>query len=347
MNLFWLRGDILKNNKILIIGGAGYIGSVLTDYLLEKDYQVRSFDLFIYNHNQTILPYFHKPGYEFFYGDHTDSKAVEKVLEGISHVILLAGLVGDPITTKYPKESEKINHDGMLNLIDLLNGKGLERVIFVSTCSNYGLIENDSLADENHELKPLSLYAKAKVAIEKYLLSLKDKVDYSPTILRFATAFGLSTRMRFDLTVSEFARELFMGKELLVYDANTWRPYCHVQDFAIVINKVLEASLDKVAFEVFNAGGEINNYTKQMIVDSIISFLPDAKIKYKEHGTDPRNYRVAFNKIQEILSFEPKFTINDGIKELINALKQHLFDNVEQNKNFYGNYSIDYNVSIT
>ena len=129
-------------------------------------------------------------------------------------------------------------------------------MIFISTCSNYGIIEEGSLADEDFELKPLSLYAKSKVSAERFLLAQAGNVDYAATVLRFATAFGLAPRMRFDLTVNEFVKDLYEKGEILVYDADTWRPYCHVNDFARLVRVVLEAPSDAINFEVFNAGGE-------------------------------------------------------------------------------------------
>ena len=135
------------------------------------------------------------------------------------------------------------------------------------------------------------------------------------------------------------------GNELLVYDAHTWRPYCHVKDFARLIQIVIEAPTKEVSFEVFNAGGEINNATKQMIVDSILKIIPDGKVKYQEYGSDPRNYRVNFKKVKTVLGFEPKYTIQDGIDELVDAMDNHIFDHVDENKNFHGNYEIDYRVS--
>jgi nucleoside-diphosphate-sugar epimerase len=327
---------------ILIIGGAGYIGTVLTEHFLAAGYQVRSLDLFLYKNNHCVLPYLGREGYESNYGDLCDESVLKNALKGITDVVLLAGLVGDPITKKYPETSQAINDVGIKNCIDQLNGIGLEHLIFVSTCSNYGLIEGEQLADENFELKPLSFYAKSKVASEQYIMSLKGKVDYTPTVLRFATAFGLSTRMRFDLTVSEFTRELALGRELLVYDANTWRPYCHVRDFGRLIDLVFQAPIAKVAFEVFNAGGEVNNYTKQGIVDAIMEQLPNAKVKYKEHGVDPRNYRVNFTKVKKVLNFEPKYTVLDGIKEVLTAFENHVFEHVDDQRNLYGNYELEY-----
>jgi len=276
------------------------------------------------------------------YGDLCDPEDMQRALDGITDVILLAGLVGDPITKKYPEASLAVNNIGIKNCIDQLNGLGLEHLVFVSTCSNYGLVEDDQLADEKFELKPLSLYAKSKVAIEQYIMGLNGNVDFTPTVLRFATAFGLSTRMRFDLTVSEFTRELVLGRELLVYDTNTWRPYCHVRDFGRLIDLVFQVPAEKVAFEVFNAGGEVNNYTKQGIVDAILEQLPNAQVKYKEHGVDPRNYRVDFSKVKKILDFEPKYTIPDGIKEVLIAFENHVFDHVDDQRNVFGNYELQY-----
>jgi len=276
------------------------------------------------------------------YGDIVDPEFIGKVLDGVECVIVLSGLVGDPITKKYPEESALINDQGVKNIIDRCAELNIDKFIFVSTCSNYGFIESDDIADEEYMLNPLSLYAKSKVNAEKYILSLKGKTGMYPTILRFATAFGLSPRMRFDLTISEFTRDLAMGKELLVYDAHTWRPYCHVQDFARLIQMVIEAQTETVSFEVFNAGGDVNNATKLMIVDIILEKIPDGMVHYQDHGSDPRNYRVNFEKVKSILGFEPEYTIQDGIDELIEAINNHVFDNVDENKNFFGNYEIRY-----
>ncbi len=271
-----------------------------------------------------------------------DSGFIKKALDGVECVIVLSGLVGDPITKKYPEESALINDQGVKNIIDRCAELNIDKFIFVSTCSNYGFIESDDIADEEYMLNSLSLYAKSKVNAEKYILSLKGKTGMNPTILRFATAFGLSPRMRFDLTVSEFTRDLAMGKELLVYDAHTWRPYCHVQDFARLIQMVIEAQTETVSFEVFNAGGDVNNATKLMIVDIILEKIPDGMVHYQDHGSDPRNYRVNFEKVKSILGFEPEYTIQDGIDELIETINNHVFDNVDENKNFFGNYEIRY-----
>lgn len=328
--------------SILLVGGAGYIGSVLTKHLLDAGYKVTCLDLFLYENNMCVTPYLSDPNYRLVYGDLRDDAVRRNALAGVTDVVLLAGLVGDPITKKYPEASKAINDEGILRCIDSLDGFGLDRVVFVSTCSNYGLIESDTLADESFPLSPLSPYAISKVAAEQHLLGKEGKVDYAATILRFATAFGLSPRMRFDLTVNEFTREVALGRELVVFDAHTWRPYCHVKDFSRLIQLVIEAPRDRVAFEVFNAGGEVNNSTKQGIVDTILEFVPDAKVRYREHGSDPRNYRVDFGKIRKALGFQPDYTVRDGVRELMEAISSHIFDRADSMRNFHGNYEIEY-----
>ncbi len=331
-----------SQRQVLIFGAGGYIGPVVTDHLLESGYKVRALDVFLFNTQSVLAGFSANPDFDLVTGDHCDAALVGEALDGVSDVIILSGLVGDPITRKYPEAAKKINDDGMRALIGLCAGRGLDRVIFISTCSNYGLIKDNELADEDFDLNPLSLYAKAKVAMERELLGLEGRVDFHPIVLRFATAFGLAPRMRFDLTVSQFTRDMALGRDMLVYDAQTWRPYCHVKDFGEVIRRVLEAPESDVAFEVFNAGGDANNFTKQMIVDAILKALPEAKVEYQEHGEDPRNYRVDFSKIRDRLGFEPKHTVGDGIAELIDALKQGQFADVDDNLNFHGNYEINY-----
>ena len=332
----------LKSRRVLLVGGAGYIGTPLTSYLLSRGYEVRCLDLLLYENMNCVTPYLGHPAYSFASGDVADVTAVEAALAGVTDVIILAGLVGDPITKQYPNEHQTINEDGLARLIDRLDGRGLNKVVMVSTCSNYGEIPDGALADEDYPLNPLSLYSKAKVAREIQILSGADKVDYCATVLRFATAFGLSARMRFDLTVSEFTRDLFSGTLLQVYDAETWRPYCHVRDFGRALARVLEMPADAVAFEVFNAGGDTNNYTKKMIVEAVHRNLPDSQYEFVAGGADRRNYKVSFKKIRDRLHFEPEVTVEQGVVELIAALRQGFFADYGQRLCFYRNHQIHY-----
>jgi len=261
-------------------------------------------------------------------------------LKDITDVVLLAALVGDPICKKYADLAKKVNLEYSKKLLKLLNNKSIDRFIFTSTCSNYGLRNNDTLADETSELNPQSLYAETKVEFEKYILNNIKSLDYSSTILRLATAFGISNRMRFDLTISEFTRELALGKELLVFDENTWRPYCHISDISDAILKVLESPKEIVSGQIFNVGSNKENYTKKMIIELIQKYIDKPSIKYKQGGFDPRNYRVSFNKIRNVLSYETQNTAEESIKNVINAVKNNLYSDVDARKYFYGNYFI-------
>ncbi len=330
----------LDKKRILLVGGEGYIGNVLTRELLKKNSNIVSFDNLIYRHDSLIEDKKSLNNYKFINASITNINDIKKNLNDVDAVIILAGLVGDPITKKYPKESNLINLLGIKNIIDESIKAKIKKIVFISTCSNYGLIKENEIADEKHILKPLSIYAESKVNIENYLMSLKDKTDCCITILRFATAFGLSERMRFDLTLNEFVRNLYMGNELVVYDSDTWRPYCHVKDFARLIIKVLSSDDDKTNFQIFNAGGDQNNSTKKMLVNKILHYIPSGKVTFQEKGNDPRNYRVNFQKVREILDFEIEYNIDFGITEIINALKENKFSDIEKNINFYGNYEI-------
>jgi nucleoside-diphosphate-sugar epimerase len=323
---------------ILLIGGAGYIGTVITKYFLDQNIKVRVLDNLIYGNKNATEPFLKIDNFSFVKGDLCHQSDVLNSLDGITDVIILGGLVGDPITKKYPELNNKINDVGVKNCIDALNNKNLKKVIFVSTCSNYGLINDNQIADENFELKPLSLYAKAKVEIEKFILDKKkDKIDYEPVILRFATAFGPSPRMRFDLTINEFIYELLSGKELLVFDPDTWRPYCHVIDFARLTSEIILNCNQDLSFEIFNAGSDINNFTKRGLVNLIADKIDGSKIKFKDGDVDPRNYRVNFQKLETKLNFKTKHNVKDEINEIINFIKLNNF----KEKNLFGNYKIN------
>ena len=328
----------MKKN-ILLIGGAGYIGTVLAKHLLLDNYKVKCLDNLIYNQKECLNGFLKNKNFEFINIDIRNKNLLKEYFNEVNSVVLLAGLVGDPISKKYPEISKEINLNGVLNVIDICEEKKIERLIFTSTCSNYGITNAKKKADENHELNPLSSYAMAKVEIEKYLINLSKKSSVKPVILRFATAFGLSPRMRFDLTVNEFTKEIALEKELVVYDPNTWRPYCHTEDFAYLINKVISTDLDKVAFEIFNVGDNENNFTKQMIVDEILKFYPRGKVKYLDKGVDERNYMVDFSKVNSVLEFKPKYSVKKGIEELILAINRNTFN--LQNNNQFGNYYLN------
>jgi nucleoside-diphosphate-sugar epimerase len=335
------KKGIFRNRHILIIGGAGYIGSVLTRKLLSKGYKVKVLDKLLYDNGISISDLMEDDSFSFIFGDFGDDKLLESALTNITDVVLLAALVGDPICKKYPELAKKTNLDYPKQLVQILKGKNINKFIFTSTCSNYGVMADDTLANEDSELNPKSLYAETKVEFERYIFDNLANLDYSPTILRLSTAFGMSNRMRFDLTISEFTKDLAIGKELVVYDENTWRPYCNVSDISNAIIKVLETPKEKVFGQVFNIGSENNNYTKMMILELIKKHLNNTKIEYKKGGFDLRNYRVSFDKAKNILDYNTHFTAEDSIKQIICAIENKLFNDIEIRKNFYGNYEIN------
>jgi nucleoside-diphosphate-sugar epimerase len=249
-------------------------------------------------------------------------------------VIHLAAIVGDPACKLYSDLANKTNWESSKWLLEKSKSSGVSRFIFASTCSNYGKMENpEAYVDENSKLAPVSLYAELKVKFEKYMLNEIDKKDdFSPTSLRFSTVYGLSSRMRFDLTVNEFTKDLALGKELIVFGEQFWRPYCHVKDFSNAFITTLESPKEKVAYNVFNVGDTKENYTKQMIVNEIKKVLPNSKIKYVAKNDDPRDYRVNCDKIKKELDFKISMTVPDGIMEIKRVIQENLIKDPEDQK---------------
>lgn len=308
------------HQKILVTGGAGYIGSVLTRQLLEKGYKVRVLDSLMYG-GEPIIDLFNNPQFEFVKGDVRDRAVVSMAMEGIDCVAHLAAIVGDPACAQNPELARGTNLEGSQLLYEVANSKGVKKFVFASTCSNYGKMDNpDEYVHEGSKLAPVSLYAETKVAVEQFLLSQPQSNSCKPTCLRFSTVYGLSLRPRFDLTVNEFAKELTLGRELTIFGEQFWRPYCHVYDLARSVVSVIEADADLVAFDVFNVGDTEENYQKKMIIDEIRKVLPESKINYVQKNEDPRDYRVSFEKIKTKLGFELKFKVPDGIMQIKKVL---------------------------
>ena len=328
--------------KILILGGSGYIGTVLINEILKKKIKVINIDNHLFGndiHNQDHIKHGDE-NYEFINSNISEIEKFDKKLNGVSDVVILAAIVGDPLSKKYPDLTIKINEEYIINCLNYLNKKDVNRVIFVSTCSNYGLIKDNEIADENFALNPLSIYAKSKVNIENYIQSKKKLFNFSPVILRFATAFGLSPRMRFDLTVNEFTIDLFFKKALEVYDAETWRPYFHTKDFANTILRIIDIDKKLIKNEVFNVGVDDNNATKNDILKIIGDFVDISRVKILTKGKDKRNYKVSFKKINQLIKLNDVMSIKDGVSEISNDFKLGKFDNYLDSKHLYGNYII-------
>ncbi len=310
----------LKNKKVLVTGGAGYIGSVLVRLLLEDGYHVRILDMLMFG-GEPVIDLLDHDRIEFLKGDVREEADVRKALEGIDYVAHLAAIVGDPACAKQPDLARSINLDGTRMVYDLANEMSVQKFVFASTCSNYGKMKDpNAFVREDSELAPVSLYAETKVEIEKYLLGQDKNNTCKPTCLRFSTVYGLSSRIRFDLTVNEFTRELALGRELVIFGEQFWRPYCHVRDLSRSVIAVFNATDEQVAFDVFNVGDTNENYTKQMIVNEISDQIPDANISYVKKDEDPRDYRVNFDKIRDKLDFRITMRVPDGIRTIKQAL---------------------------
>ena len=268
-----------------------------------------------------IIDLLNDDDFQFMKGDVRSEEDVRKALKGIDYVVHLAAIVGDPACAKEPELTNSVNLEGSKRMYDLANEFGVKRLVFASTCSNYGKMEDpDSFVDEDSTLAPVSLYAETKVAVEKYLLGQPHSNRCKPISLRFSTVYGLSPRPRFDLTVNEFTKELALGRELVVFGEQFWRPYCHVVDLCRSVIAVLEADEDTVAFDVFNVGDTKENYQKQMIIDEIVKQLPGSRVRYVAKNEDPRDYRVSFEKIKDRLGFKITKTVPDGIRQIIQVI---------------------------
>ncbi len=326
--------------QILVVGGAGYIGSVLTRELLAAGHAVRVLDSLLYGNGASLAAVAEHPSFGFLRGDVRSPEDVRRALDDVGEVVLLAALVGDPVCKANPELAEETNVGGARVLLEAAAEAGVERFVFASTCSNYGL-RGDEPAREQDELHPLSLYAETKVQMEREVLAAAADAPFEATVLRVATAYGISPRMRFDLTISEFTRELALGRTLEVYDADTWRPYCHIADTSTAISLVLESAPELVAGEVFNVGGEEGNYTKRMVVDTALGALGgEGEVAFTEGGADARNYRVDFSKISETLGFHPRHSVPDSVARLASAIRAGMFPSVESNPLFHLNYEL-------
>jgi nucleoside-diphosphate-sugar epimerase len=308
---------------ILVTGGAGYLGSVLCERLLRSGHAVRAFDALLHG-GRSLLGLAGREGFEFVRGDVRDGGALRAALDGVDAVVHLAAIVGDPACAKEPELARAVNLDASLALFEAARDAGASRFAFASTCSNYGrMVDTSVLATESHELRPVSLYAETKVGVEQTLLAAPAQ-PISATVLRLSTLYGLSPRMRFDLTVNEFVKELVVHRKLVVFGEQFWRPYVHVVDAARAFQTVLEAPAERVAGQVFNVGDTRENYRKADLLELMAERIPGADVQRVHKTEDPRDYRVSFERIRERLGFAVTKRVPDGIEEIATALETGL-----------------------
>jgi len=313
-----------KRDLVVVTGGAGYIGSSLCPLLLRQGYRVRVIDSLLYGRD-TVLKLVTHSRFELVEGDVRDRKKVRECLRGAHAVVHLAALVGDKLCDKNRATAIAINYDATRDLVSSCLREGVKRFVFSSTSSNYGVMDTSRPATEESVLNPVSLYAETKVDCEKHILEVKEK-GFSPVIFRFASGFGVSGRIRFDLTVNSFSYEAWRDNEIIVFAANTWRPYIHVHDMARVLRLGVAAPDAKVKKQVFNAGADIMNYMKSDIALMLKDNVPGLKVSSIEKK-DNRTYRLDFSKIRKTLKFRPTRSIADGIQGLLETFRAGLVSN--------------------
>ena len=293
--------------RILITGGAGYLGSKLTETLLSQGHNVIVYDNLFFG-SSGVIPFLDNPKYKLIKDTITNFELIESVVRGADYVIHLAAIVGEPSCKQYESSAYAIN-TGATNWISECAYKYDVPLLFLSTCSNYG--KTDKVVTENSSLEPLGLYADSKIQAEEIIL------DNKQLVLRMSTLFGVSYRVRYDITINEFVYQYYKDKLLKVYGEDTWRPYLHVQDACNMIIQCMEKDLHGV----YNTGFNDLNYQKKEIVNTIVDYLGEGKLEYVKFD-DPRDYRVNFDKIQKELSYQYQFSLEDGIRELYEEIQK-------------------------
>jgi nucleoside-diphosphate-sugar epimerase len=312
----------MKGN-VLVTGGAGYIGMLTVDELLLAGFGVSVLDALLHGQDE-LAGALEARGVPVLRADVRDEAARRRSLAGADAVVHLAAIVGDPACARDPQRSQEVNVEASRALIAEARAVGAQRLVFASTCSNYGRMSDQTIAlDEGAALAPVSLYAEQKVAVERMLLD--GAAAPAATCLRFATVYGVAPRMRFDLTVNEFSRDLWADRELQVFGEQFWRPYVHVRDAARAIRTVLEAPLEQVAGEVFNVGDSSENYRKLDLVRIVREHTDRGTVSFVRRKEDPRDYKVAFDKIARRLGFATTRAVPDGVAEVLAALDAGTF----------------------
>jgi nucleoside-diphosphate-sugar epimerase len=333
----------MTDRHILITGGAGYIGSLLTSELLRANYSVTVLDSLLFG-GESIVPFLYHPNFHFVKTDVTEPRSIKDALkagwrrpDAIVHLAAIVGwpacqAVGREVAWRYNVEATK---SAFGQAVDL----GVDRFVFASTYSSYGLSPEDAPLTEESPLSPHSLYAETKVAAEEFLLSQKDAAC-APLLFRLATLYGISPRTRFDLLVNQFVLDAFARRDLIIYQRGYSRSFVHIRDAVRGMILGLEAERSKICGEIFNLGTEGGNYSKDDIVRLILKRMPETVVEYKNltFGGDVRDITVSFAKIKQVLGFKTTLNVDDGVRELLFALKtgiiQHPTDEKYRNARF-------------
>lgn len=303
--------------RVLVTGGAGFIGSHLTRLLLDRGYQVRVLDRFDYGRNG--LANLRHPRLEIVQGDICNTRDLYQAMRDVDGVIALAAIVGDPACNLDPEETVNLNYTATKLLVDACNFHGVRRLVFASSCSVYGA-SNQDLLTERSRLNPVSLYARTRVLSENIIFDRYDEVE--PVVLRLSTVFGLSPRMRFDLVVNTLTVRAVVDGKISIFGGDQWRPNVHCRDAARAFMMALEAPARVVAGEIFNVGGESLNHKIGEIGKIVARTVGDVDVAIQDEINDPRDYRVGFEKIRRAFGFVPEMSVEDGVREVAEAVRR-------------------------
>lgn len=322
-------GSEPAQRHILVTGGAGYIGSLLTGELLRVGYRVTVLDDLLFG-GESLLAYMAHPDFHFVKTNIWEPRAVRNAVRddwsrpaAVVHLAAIAGFpacqaVGRQVAWRYNVEATQQVYEQAVEL-------GVGRFIYASTYSNYGLSPDGNPVTEDTPLNPQSLYAETKIAAERYLLGQASN-PCAPLIFRLATLYGISPRTRFDMIVNQFILEAYTRRELLIYQRGYSRSFMHIRDAVRGILLGLKAPEADIRGQVYNLGTKGGNATKDQVVSLILKRLPETVVRYKDmtFGGDMRDISVSFEKVQSRLGFEAAYTLDDGVREVLYALRTGL-----------------------
>jgi nucleoside-diphosphate-sugar epimerase len=305
-----------RERAVLVIGGAGYIGSALLPKLLAEGYGVRVLDLFLYG-TSPIAAVLGHPKLEMIRADFRRVDALVAAMQGVDHLVHLGGIVGDPACAIDEDLTIDVNLAATRLVGEVAKGNGVKHFMFASTCSVYGA--SDEVLTENSALNPLSLYARSKAASEKLLLGMADD-RFTPVIVRFGTIYGLSGRTRFDLVVNLLAAKAVFDGCITVFGGDQWRPFLHVDDAALAVGQLLSLPPGRGA-DIFNVGSNAENYTIAQVGEIVKRIVPEAELTIQQANRDQRNYKVSFSKIRLMAGLKPQWTVEDGVRQVVHAIR--------------------------
>jgi nucleoside-diphosphate-sugar epimerase len=317
-----------EQQSVLVIGGAGYIGSALLPKLLDRGYHIRLLDCFLYG-DEPIKPFMQHPNLEIHRGDFRNVDTVVAAMKNMNAVIHLGGLVGDPACALDEELTIQINVIATRMIAQVAKGNGISRFVFASSCSVYGA--SDQILNERSALNPVSLYARSKIASENVLLPFRGN-GFEPVILRFGTIYGLSGRTRFDLVVNLLAAKAVVDRVITVYGKDQWRPFLHVHDAGRSVLTALEAPSAAVTPVIFNVGSDEQNMTLGQVGQLIQKMVPGAELRCTEENVDRRNYRVEFRRIRESLGFQPVWKVEAGVQQVLDAIHNGKVRNYQESR---------------